>query len=91
MNGTYNSILETIGHTPMVRINKMNKNKKVELLVKLEGFNPTGSVKDRIALNMIEAAEKEGKLKPGDTIIDDGTESRGYVREYSLPHCSWEQ
>ena len=66
----HDSILDTVGNTPMVRINKMNKNKKVELLVKLEGFNPTGSVKDRIALNMINEAEKQGVLKPGDTIIE---------------------
>ena len=66
----FDSILDTIGNTPMVRINRLNKNPNVELLVKLEGFNPTGSVKDRIALRMIEQAEAEGKLKPGSTIIE---------------------
>ena len=68
--GVYNSILETIGHTPMVRINKLNTNPSVQLYAKLEGFNATGSVKDRIALKMIEQAELEGKLKPGSTIIE---------------------
>ena len=66
----YDSILDTIGNTPMVRINKLNKKPKVQLLAKLEGFNPTGSVKDRIALKMVEQAEAEGHLKPGSTIIE---------------------
>ena len=66
----YNNILEAIGATPMVRINKMNNNPKVELYAKLEGFNPTGSIKDRIALKMIEQAEAEGQLTPGKTIIE---------------------
>ena len=70
MANVYNNILETIGHTPMVRINKLNPNPTCELWAKLEGFNPTGSVKDRIALKMIEQAEKEGTLKKGDTIIE---------------------
>ncbi|EAY13651.1 cysteine synthase, putative [Trichomonas vaginalis G3] len=65
-----NNILETIGNTPLVRINHLNPNPKVEIWAKLEGFNPTGSVKDRIALKMIEQAETEGKLKPGSTIIE---------------------
>ena len=66
----YDNILQTIGNTPMVRINHLNPNPKVEMYAKLEGFNPTGSVKDRIALKMIEQAELEGKLKPGSTIIE---------------------
>ena len=66
----YDSILDTIGNTPMVRINKLNKKPNVQLLAKLEGFNPTGSVKDRIALKMVEQAEAEGHLKPGSTIIE---------------------
>ena len=67
---TYNSILETVGSTPLVRINRLNTNTNVEVLAKLEGFNPTGSVKDRIALRMIEEAEQSGKLTPGMTIIE---------------------
>ncbi|MEM2974378.1 MAG: PLP-dependent cysteine synthase family protein, partial [Candidatus Micrarchaeia archaeon] len=64
------NILELIGNTPMVKINKLNSNPKVTIYAKLEGFNPTGSIKDRIALKMIEQAEAEGKLKKGKTIIE---------------------
>ncbi|UWG95424.1 cysteine synthase family protein [Dehalobacter sp. DCM] len=66
----YNNILETIGHTPMVRINRLNPNPNVQLYAKIEGFNPTGSIKDRIALKMIEQAEACGTLTPGKTIIE---------------------
>ena len=66
----YDNILETIGNTPLVRINHLNPNPKVQMYAKLEGFNPTGSVKDRIALKMIEQAKAEGKLQPGSTIIE---------------------
>lgn len=65
-----NNILECIGQTPLVRINRLNPNPNVTILAKLEGFNPTGSIKDRIALNMIEQAEREGRLHPGQTIIE---------------------
>ena len=63
------NILETIGKTPLVRINKLNQG-GAEVLVKVESFNPGSSVKDRAALSMIEAAEKEGLLKPGALIIE---------------------
>jgi cysteine synthase B len=66
----YDNILEAIGHTPLVRINRMNPNPKVPLYAKLEGFNPTGSIKDRIALKMVEQAEESGALKKGKTIIE---------------------
>ncbi|HWQ71995.1 MAG TPA: cysteine synthase family protein [Desulfitobacteriaceae bacterium] len=66
----YNNILETIGQTPLVRINKLNPKPNVRLYAKLEGFNPTGSIKDRIALKMIEQAEESGALTPGKTIIE---------------------
>jgi cysteine synthase B len=66
----YHNILEAIGRTPLVRINRMNPNPKVPLYAKLEGFNPTGSIKDRIALKMIEQAEESGALTPGKTIIE---------------------
>jgi len=65
-----NSILDAIGSTPMVRINKLNPNPNVNIFAKLEGFNPTGSIKDRIAVAMVRQAEKEGKLYPGKTIIE---------------------
>lgn len=64
------NILETIGSTPMVRINQLCPNSKVNIFAKLEGFNPTGSIKDRIALRMVEAAERERKLRKGHTIIE---------------------
>jgi cysteine synthase B len=63
-------IFELIGNTPMVRINKMNPNPNVEIYAKLEWFNPTGSLKDRIALRMIEKAEEEGKLTKGKVILE---------------------
>jgi cysteine synthase B len=63
-------ILQTIGNTPLVKINKLNPNKNTTIYAKVEGFNPTGSIKDRIALSMIEQAEEEGKLKKGKTIIE---------------------
>ena len=66
----YNNILETIGRTPLVRINKLVGKEDATLIAKLESFNPCGSVKDRIGLSMIEAAEKEGLLKPGMTIVE---------------------
>ena len=57
----YNSILETVGDTPVVRLNKLSP-RNVDMFVKVESFNPAGSVKDRLALNIIEAAERTGKL-----------------------------
>jgi cysteine synthase B len=65
-----NHVFELIGKTPMVRINNMNPNPYVEIYAKLEGFNPMGSLKDRIALQMIEKAEKEGKLTKGKIILE---------------------
>jgi cysteine synthase len=66
----YGNILDTIGQTPLVRINRINPNPAVELCAKIEGFNPTGSIKDRIALKMIEEAEADGTLTKGKTIIE---------------------
>ncbi len=66
----YTSIIETVGNTPLVRLNKVNEGIEGTLLVKAEYFNPGNSVKDRIALKMIEDAEKAGKLRPGGTIIE---------------------
>ncbi|MCL1799543.1 MAG: cysteine synthase family protein [Eggerthellaceae bacterium] len=66
----YGSILDTIGNTPLVRVNRMNPNAAVELYAKVEGFNPTGSIKDRIALKMIEQAEAEGTLTKDKIIIE---------------------
>lgn len=66
----YSDITETIGNTPLVKLQRLNKGLQAELLLKLEFFNPLGSVKDRIGLNLISGAEKSGKLKPGMTVIE---------------------
>src|SRR3989441_2441025 len=66
----YDSICDVIGDTPIVRLKRIPKDHWAEMLVKLESFNPGGSVKDRIGVSMIEAAEREGKLKPGGTIVE---------------------
>jgi cysteine synthase B len=66
----FDNILQTIGNTPLVKINRLNPNKNVSIYAKIEGFNPTGSIKDRIALKMIEQAEAEGTLVKGKTIIE---------------------
>ncbi len=66
----YNSIIDTIGNTPMIRLNKLSKDIKGEILVKVEYFNPGNSMKDRIAVKMVEDAEKAGLLKPGGTLIE---------------------
>ena len=65
-----NNILGTIGMTPMLRINSLLSKPGVNIFAKLEGFNPTGSIKDRIAIKMVEEAEREGRLFPGKTIIE---------------------
>ncbi len=66
----YNSITETIGNTPLVRLNRMNKNAKADVLLKLEFFNPLSSVKDRIGVAMIEALEAEGKINENTVLIE---------------------
>ena len=65
-----NSILETIGNTPLIKLNNITKELPCTVLAKVEYFNPGNSVKDRMALKMIEVAEREGKLKKGGTIIE---------------------
>ena len=65
-----NNILETIGNTPLIKLNKITKDLPCTVLAKVEYFNPGHSIKDRMALKMLEVAEKEGKLKPGGTIIE---------------------
>jgi len=62
------NILETIGNTPMVRINSLNPNPDVNIFAKLEGFNPSGSIKDRIAVKMVNQAEKDGAIVPCDDL-----------------------
>jgi len=66
----YDNILDTIGRTPLVRINRLNPKPHIPLYAKVEGFNPTGSIKDRIALKMVEQAEESGVLTKNKTIIE---------------------
>lgn len=66
----YDDITKTIGNTPLVRINRLTAGLPVTILAKLESFNPLSSVKDRIGVSMIEKAEKDGRLKPGMTVIE---------------------
>src|SRR3989304_6183915 len=64
------TVLDLIGGTPVVRLNRVVQDGAAEVVAKVESHNPAGSVKDRIALSMIEAAEREGRIKPGDTIVE---------------------
>lgn len=66
----YENVLQMIGNTPLVKINGLNSNRNTTIYAKLEGLNPTGSIKDRIALSMIQQAETEGRLIKGKTIIE---------------------
>ena len=66
----YNNVIELVGNTPLLKVNSFNEENAGELYVKLEKWNPGGSVKDRAALGMIEKAEKDGLLKPGTTIVE---------------------
>ena len=65
-----NNILETIGNTPLIKLNKITQGFPCQVLAKVDYFNQGNSIKDRMALKMVEVAEQEGKLKPGDTIIE---------------------
>src|SRR5215831_2514383 len=67
------NILEAIGHTPLVRLNRLPEAGSAEVLVKLESFNPMSSIKDRIACSMIETAEREGRITPGKTTLVEAT------------------
>lgn len=66
----YENSIELIGNTPMFKLNNMREENMADVYVKLEKFNPGGSIKDRAALGMIEEAEKDGKIKPGDVIVE---------------------
>ena len=87
----HENILDTIGNTPLVKINSLCTKKGIEIFAKVEGTNPTGSIKDRIALAMIEQAEAEGSLRPGKTIIEPTSGNTGIaiamigaVKRYSV-------
>lgn len=79
---TFNNILELIGNTPIVKLNKIKFSNRANIYVKLEYFNPLSSVKDRIALNMIEDAEKSGRLKTGSVIIEPTSGNTGIGLAY---------
>ena len=68
--GVLDSVVDAIGNTPIIRLNNLTKDLDAEVDVKMEAFNPTGSVKDRVAVAMIEDAEEKGLLKEGSTIIE---------------------
>lgn len=70
MTKIYKTITELVGQTPIIKLNRLIPNEAADVYVKLEAFNPGSSVKDRIALSMIEAAEAEGLISPGDVIIE---------------------
>jgi len=72
-----NSILDTVGRTPLVRINRLFRKPGVEILAKLEAFNPCGSVKERIAVSMLEGAERDGLLRPGMTLVESSSGNTG--------------
>jgi cysteine synthase B len=87
----YSSLVEAIGHTPMVELARFNPNPRVRMLAKLEGFNPTGSVKDRVARYMIEGLEREGRLSADSVILEPSSGNTGIslamicrVRGYAL-------
>ncbi|HYB20195.1 MAG TPA: pyridoxal-phosphate dependent enzyme, partial [Thermodesulfobacteriota bacterium] len=67
------NILEAIGNTPLVRLNRVTERVKASILAKCEYLNPSGSIKDRIALKMISEAEKAGRVKPGGTVVESST------------------
>ncbi len=73
----FDSVLETIGRTPIVRLRCLNRSWGSEILVKLESFNPAGSIKDRPALQMITSAERDGRLRPGGTIVESSSGNMG--------------
>jgi cysteine synthase len=74
---TYSSVVDLIGNTPLVDVSALSPNPAVRLLVKLEGQNPGGSVKDRIAKSMVEEAEKDGNLRPGATVLESSSGNTG--------------
>ena len=73
----YSSVLDLIGDTPLVEVSELSPNPRVRILAKLEGQNPGGSVKDRIALTMVEEAEKDGLLKPGQVVLESSSGNTG--------------
>lgn len=87
----HDSMISLVGNTPLVRLNSVTKGIRATVLAKVEYFNPGGSVKDRIALRMIEAAEESGALKPGGTIVEPTSGNTGVglaiVAQQKGYHC----
>ncbi|MBL8120098.1 MAG: pyridoxal-phosphate dependent enzyme, partial [Anaerolineae bacterium] len=73
----HSNILGAMGNTPLVRLNRVARGVKAQMVAKVEYFNPGGSVKDRIGMTIIEAAEREGRLKPGGTIVESTSGNTG--------------
>ncbi|MGA1082073.1 MAG: PLP-dependent cysteine synthase family protein, partial [Candidatus Nanopelagicales bacterium] len=93
---TFDSVVDLIGNTPLVRLRKVTEGLKPQIFAKVEYLNPGGSIKDRIAMNLVLAAEKEGLLKPGGTIVEPTSgntgvglalvaQQRGYKCVFVLP------
>src|SRR3989454_12524249 len=74
----YDSFLDAVGDTPLVRLSRLGRGVRPTILAKLEMLNPGGSVKDRIGIRMIEAAERDGLLKPGGTIVEPTSGNTGH-------------
>ncbi|MFT5393802.1 MAG: cystathionine beta-synthase, partial [Gammaproteobacteria bacterium] len=72
-----NSIIDLIGHTPLVRLNRLTDENCATVYAKMEQMNPAGSVKDRMAINMVRRAEEEGRLKPGATLVESTSGNTG--------------
>ena len=82
---TYDNVLQLIGHTPLVRLNHITEGIQAQVFVKLESLNPGGSVKDRIGVAMLEAAERDGLITPGALIIEPTSGNTGIG--VLLEHC----
>ncbi|MFA5509229.1 MAG: pyridoxal-phosphate dependent enzyme, partial [Vulcanimicrobiota bacterium] len=67
---TYDNILQLIGDTPLIKLSRISKNVRPNIYVKVESFNPGGSIKDRIGIRMLDAAERDGRIEKGGTIIE---------------------
>ena len=81
----YNNITEVYGNTPLAKLNKIMTNSTANVLAKLEFYNPTSTVKDRLAIAMVDAAEKSGALKPGGTIVEATSGNTGICLLYTSP------
>ena len=85
--GIANDMTEAIGNTPLVRLNRLTEGLNADVLVKVESFNPVSSIKDRIAVNLIETAEKEGLLKEDSVIIEPTSGNTGIGLSFVGSHC----